>query len=256
MNVSLKALYIMKKYFQAPFSLKDIIIVLIIIGIGLTGAFIGIKLLNIKDDINASSLNGYYFSIMFLIQWTIMMLPMILLTYKKYEINFNNFGIEKVKILEIVKLIVSGYLLYLGISFIVNLLIIYTGIKIPGYQIQEKILPSLGDGTINLVIAGILIVIIAPVLEEIFFRGFLLRTLVNKWGLVLGSIISSALFAVLHLQFGNIIPIFVLGLIINWMVIRSKSILPSIFFHIFNNAIAFTIELLILKEIIKIEEII
>lgn len=246
----------MKKYFQAPFSLKDVIIILIIVGIGLMGAFTGIILLNIKDNINASTLKSYYFLIMFLVQWAIMMIPLFLLSYKKYKANLSDFGILKVKILEIIKLILSGYLLYLGISFIISLLIIYTGIKIPGFQIQEKILPVFGQETINLIIAGILIVIIAPILEEIFFRGFLLRTLVNKWGIVLGSIISSALFAILHLQFGNIIPIFILGLIINWMAIRSKSILPCIFFHIFNNAIAFTVELLILKEVIKIEEII
>lgn len=245
----------MKKYFQAPFSLKDVIIVLMTLSFLLTGAFIGIKFTGIKEALNKSSYKSYYFSIMFLIQWIIMLTPLFILTFRKYKFTLEGFGFSKVKILQILKLVLSGYLLYLGISFIVNLIIIYTGIKIPGFQIQEKLLPILGENTLSLIIAGILIVLVAPILEEIFFRGFLLRTLVNKWGIVLGSIISSALFAVLHLQFGSIIPIFILGLIINWMVIRSKSILPSIFFHVFNNAIAFTIELLILKEIIKIEEI-
>lgn len=246
----------MKKYFQAPFSLKDVIIVLIILSFLLTAAFIGIKFTGIKETLNKSSYKDYYFLIMFLIQWIIMLAPLFIITLKKYKFTLEGFGFLKIKILQILKLVLSGYLLYLGIAFIVNLIIIYTGIKIPGFQIQERLLPIFGENTLGLIIAGILIVLVAPVLEEIFFRGFLLRTLVNKWGIVLGSIISSALFAVLHLQFGSIIPVFILGLIINWMVIRSKSILPSIFFHIFNNAIAFTIELLILKEIIKIEEII
>lgn len=246
----------MKKYFQAPFSLKDVIIVLIILSFLLTAAFIGIKFTGIKETLNKSSYKDYYFLIMFLIQWIIMLAPLFIITLKKYKFTLEGFGFLKIKILQILKLVLSGYLLYLGIAFIVNLIIIYTGIKIPGFQIQERFLPIFGENTLGLIIAGILIVLVAPVLEEIFFRGFLLRTLVNKWGIVLGSIISSALFAVLHLQFGSIIPVFILGLIINWMVIRSKSILPSIFFHIFNNAIAFTIELLILKEIIKIEEII
>ncbi len=92
-------------------------------------------------------------------------------------------------------------------------------------------------------------------MEEVFFRGFLLRAFSNKWGMIYGSIISAALFAILHMQPEVIIPIFILGLIINSIVIKSRSIIPAICFHAFNNAIAFTIEILILKDIIAIEEI-
>jgi len=58
------------------------------------------------------------------------------------------------------------------------------------------------------------------------------------------------------MQWQSIIPIFILGLIINRIVINNKSIMPAICFHIFNNAIAFTIQILIIKDFIKFDEMI
>ncbi len=246
----------MKKYFQAPWSTKDIIIT-ILAAAGLLGiAFFGMRYFGIEKLIEDSEYKSLYFLVLFVVQWILISIPLIILTLIKYKFNGKTFGLVRTSIWKTIKLVFSGYLLFLGITLVISLIIFYTGWKIPGYQIQERILPLFGDNLIELIISGILIVAIAPIIEEIFFRGFLLRSISNKCGVIYGSIISAALFALLHLQLSSIIPIFILGLIINSLVIRSKSIIPAIAFHMFNNAIAFTIEILLLKEIIKIEELI
>jgi CAAX protease family protein len=246
----------MKKYFQAPWSTKDIIITIIVI-IGLLGiSILVMNLLNVKELIEGSDNKGLYLLLIFIIQSIIIAAPLLALTGIKYKLNFKTFGINKVKIWDVIKLVFMGYVLFLGISFIINLIILYTDFRIPGYQVQERVLPLFGDSLPSLIISGTLIVLVAPIIEEVFFRGFLLRALSNKMGIFYGSLLSALIFALLHLQPNSLIPIFILGLIINSLVIKSKSIIPAIVFHVFNNAIAFTIELLILKEVVKIEEIV
>ncbi|MBT7736955.1 CPBP family intramembrane metalloprotease [Candidatus Peregrinibacteria bacterium] len=135
------------------------------------------------------------------------------------------------------------------------MLVLYTNLKIPGFQAQENIIPFFGESTSSIIVAGIVAIALAPVVEEIFFRGFLLRSLSNQWGTLAGNLITAGIFALFHMQWQNIIPIFILGIIINSITIRSKSIIPSIAFHAFNNAIAFILSVLIIKDVIPIENI-
>lgn len=246
----------MKKYFQAPWSTKDIIITFLIV-IGLLGISLYLMdIFNVKEFIEGSENKGLYLLLIFILQWILIAAPLLVLTGIKYKFSFKNFGIKKVGIWNVIKFVVAGYLLFLGISLIIYLVTLYTDVKIPGYQVQERVLPLFGDNILSLIISGVLIIAVAPVIEEIFFRGFLLRSLSNKAGIFYGSILAALIFALLHLQPNSIIPIFILGLIINSLVIKSKSIVPAIAFHVFNNAVAFTMELLILKEVVKIEEIV
>jgi hypothetical protein len=240
----------MQKYFQAPWSIRDLLksftvsALLLFIIIGL------VKIFGIKEYFESIKDNWGYISAAFATQWIVIIGPIILLSFKKHKIDLKELGLTKISILKTLKLVSTGYLLYLGITLAVSILVIYTNIKIPGYQIQEKILPLFSG---NLILAGIIIVLIAPIIEEIFFRGILLRTISDKIGIYYGSIISAAIFATFHTQWQNIIPIFILGLIINSIVIKGKSLYPAIAFHMLNNAIAFIVEVLILNGTLSIE---
>jgi len=245
----------MKKYFQVPWSLSDLGIILVsAAALILSGVFLA-EYFEIKDLAEGKSWKIFLVLGFFVLQWVLALIPLIILTASKYKLKIKHFGFKKISVWKTIKLVLWGYFLYLAISFIITSLILYTEIKIPGYQIQERILPIFGEGTFSLVVAGIVIVLIGPFLEEVFFRGFLLRTLGNKMSTTLASIISALAFAAIHFQWGSIIPIFILGLIINTLVIRGRSLWPAIVFHIINNAIAFGIELLIIKDVISIENL-
>lgn len=246
----------MKKYFQAPWSTNDIIVIFIISGLLIVGTLVGMDLLDVKSYVESSQYKNFYLLGIFLLQWILIFVPLLIYTLIKFKLKKKYFGFKKTGILKIIKLVASGYLLYLGITLIISLIILYTGIKIPGYQMQEKVLPVFGDGLYSIITAGVIIVLIAPFLEEMFFRGFLLRSLTNKIGIMYGSLLSAIIFAVFHMQWQSIIPIIILGLIINSIVLRSKSIWPAIYFHMFNNAIAFTFEVLLIKEVISFENIV
>jgi membrane protease YdiL (CAAX protease family) len=91
-------------------------------------------------------------------------------------------------------------------------------------------------------------VILAPVAEELWFRGTLLRELSVKSPSVFGLCLSSALFASLH-GVSSINELFVIavaayftyGLVFGWIFLRSRSLWPGIFLHSANNALAFSL---------------
>jgi membrane protease YdiL (CAAX protease family) len=84
-------------------------------------------------------------------------------------------------------------------------------------------------------------IIVAPVTEELLFRGFLHRGWAPSRLGVCGTIVlTSALWAALHQQYNwlGILCIFLMGLIFGWVRQRSGSTTPTIILHALNNLFA------------------
>ena len=95
-----------------------------------------------------------------------------------------------------------------------------------------------------LLLAGI---VVAPVVEEIFFRGFLFAGLRGRYGWQRAALISAALFALIHVQPLAVPPIFILGLIFAFLYQRSGSIWPAIAMHVSTNALGLGAAYLVAK---------
>ena len=89
---------------------------------------------------------------------------------------------------------------------------------------------ALGASVINVVLT----VVIAPMVEEVIFRGFLL----NRWwwyhGAWRGAVFSSLVFALLHVDF---LGALVFGLILSLVYIKTKSLVGPIIVHMANNGL-------------------
>ena len=95
------------------------------------------------------------------------------------------------------------------------------------------------DGFANLptfVIVGLL----APLAEEVFFRGFLLAALVSLLGGLRGALVSAAVFSVAHFNVSTLLPIFVMGMLLAWLYLRTGSIWPPFVAHAAQNLLALT----------------
>ena len=79
-------------------------------------------------------------------------------------------------------------------------------------------------------------VVIAPLVEETFFRGFLFQGFRHKYGWIAGMLISSAIFAIAHLDLVALIPTFILGCVLAYLYHRSNSIWPGIILHFLVNS--------------------
>lgn len=73
--------------------------------------------------------------------------------------------------------------------------------------------------------------VLAPVFEEIIFRGFLLPALTRYFPVSVAIILSSLLFAIAHLNVSEILPLFVLGSILGLVYSRSRNLLSSMILH-------------------------
>lgn len=81
----------------------------------------------------------------------------------------------------------------------------------------------------------VIVVIAAPVLEEISFRGLLLNRWGYKWGLGKALIITSLVFGILH---ANPVGITVIGLVAAILYIQTGSLIAPIVLHALNNLVA------------------
>ena len=79
--------------------------------------------------------------------------------------------------------------------------------------------------------------ILAPLVEEIFFRGFLFQGFRARYGWVPGMLLSSAIFALAHLDPVAFIPTFILGCVLAYLYQRSNSIWPSVTLHVLVNSV-------------------
>ena len=103
--------------------------------------------------------------------------------------------------------------------------------------IEEDLLGRGGIRALNsVIIAGW-----APFAEEVFFRGFILAALVSPLGVVRAAVVGSAVFAAAHVDPGTLVPIFVTGLLLSWLYLRSRSIWPPLIAHMAQNLIAVSV---------------
>lgn len=82
-------------------------------------------------------------------------------------------------------------------------------------------------------------VILAPIVEEMLFRGVLLQTLSNYLSKFWVAIIVSALFALVHFDGLQALSLFSASLFFVWLTFKYNSIFPAIFAHVLNNLITF-----------------
>jgi membrane protease YdiL (CAAX protease family) len=88
------------------------------------------------------------------------------------------------------------------------------------------------------------LIAVQPIGEEVYFRGFLFDKIENYAGPQIAIFITALLFAIAHMSYGKIIPvlmIFLMGLVLGYIVYKSKSLYSSIIAHIFFNVSSFTL---------------
>ncbi|MEY8686368.1 lysostaphin resistance A-like protein [Bacteroides sp. AN502(2024)] len=86
---------------------------------------------------------------------------------------------------------------------------------------------------------GILaIAVVGPVLEELLFRGAITRALLQQYNPTRAILISALLFGVFHINPAQILPAFLIGILLAWTYYRTDSLIPCTFMHILNNSLA------------------
>lgn len=101
---------------------------------------------------------------------------------------------------------------------------------------QDWIVELLSDrGTVLLLAPWI--VLIVPISEEVFFRGYVFRFLTQKSGPILGFLFSSLTFAAVHFNLSGLPVYFAIGMVLAFVYFRTGSLLAPIAGHVVHNTI-------------------
>jgi membrane protease YdiL (CAAX protease family) len=122
------------------------------------------------------------------------------------------------------------------------------GAIIPSSCLQELMpeLPNIVEEEFDMILRDrwgyFAIGLLAPVCEELVFRGAVLRALLRwtprHW---LAIAISALLFALIHANPIQMPHAFLVGLLLGWLYYRTDSIVPGIVYHWVNNSIAYVV---------------
>lgn len=134
--------------------------------------------------------------------------------------------------------LISGSFASIGIGLISSIIfLMYSmifnskGIEIPSPDF------SIPENTTYLVLFFSYTCIIAPLFEEIIFRGYILNSM-RIYGNIIAVVVSSVFFCMFHFNLVQFVNPILMGIMLSFIAIKSESILPSIIIHMFNNTCA------------------
>ena len=153
-------------------------------------------------------------------------------TYKKYKYFKTN---EKLNAKDFSVYFALAFWIGNFFSFLIVLMSSHKG-RTPVVAIYESLYTDI-----------IMTVFVAPVLEEIVFRGVIMNNL-KKYGIKTAIIINSLLFGLSHYNIEMIVPAFLTGIVFSYVAYK-YSIKYSILIHFFINAITKTSQVLAILRI-------
>jgi glutamate-5-semialdehyde dehydrogenase len=89
----------------------------------------------------------------------------------------------------------------------------------------------------------VLAVVIAPLTEELVFRGLILRGLLGRWRPAMAILASAFLFALTHFNPAQAPVALMLGALLGWIYVRTRSLGLCMIGHALNNAATYAVEL-------------
>ena len=211
-----------EKDYSVPWTVRETwlglaIFVLVLLATAATSFF-----LSKVDDASFLSLGMVISELVFL-------LPVIVLfTYKKISLKTLGFHPFDSKSLGIgCGLLIVTYL----VTILHNIIIFFLGITTQG-ELINQIFASLKNPFWFFIVG----IVLAPLVEEIFFRGFLFAGFRQRMGWNKAALLSSGIFGLAHFQLAAFIPTFLLGYLFSYLFHRSNSIWPGIIFHAIVNS--------------------
>lgn len=121
-----------------------------------------------------------------------------------------------------------GVLLCVVIGLLGNALTSIFGNPVPqSFTIAVKEANHAWQYGLFLILGGV----VAPLKEEMFFRGLMYPPLRQAFGRGKGMILAGLFFAVLHFDLVRFLPLFIGGVVLAWLYERSASIWPAVLAH-------------------------
>lgn len=133
---------------------------------------------------------------------------------------------------------VAGVVLQIAVNIVVTPIYRLLGVDADRVgETAEKLADRAVHG-IDVVVLFLFVAIGAPIVEELFYRGLLLRSVERRWGTAVAVIGTSVVFALVHFQPYDLLPLALAGLVFALLAVRTGRLGLAIGTHMGFNLIA------------------
>lgn len=160
---------------------------------------------------------------------------------------FLNFRVKKEHLYTLIKIYSTAIPLIICAILINNFLMRKAGIP-PAYNPAIELLILL-KSKFSIFILSLQVIILGPVAEELFFRGFLYKLLRKKYSFMFSAGLISIFFAVMHGTPQDTLALFILSMAICYLYEKTQNILSPIILHSLHNSLNFCM-IMLLKNMI------
>jgi hypothetical protein len=141
---------------------------------------------------------------------------------------FSDLGFVKPLKRYVVLGLVVGILLFVGIGLLGNILTHLFGTPAPqSFTVAVKGVNYQWEFGLLAILGGV----VAPIKEEMLFRGLIYPPLRQALGRGKGMLLTGLFFATLHFDIVRFLPLFIGGVVLAWLYERSASIWPAVVAH-------------------------
>jgi len=160
-------------------------------------------------------LKGLIILFVYLLQTFGLLIPLWFFVIRKYKSSIKEFGFYWIGTTKTILWVIGSYIFYIGLGILILMIFFSLGISAFGFEPQRSIFEIFGRDIFGVINAIFIALIVAPFVEEIFFRGFILQTLAKRISPFWGVVLTSLIFAAVHFEFQSIMPLLILSFILN-----------------------------------------
>ncbi|NQU74586.1 MAG: CPBP family intramembrane metalloprotease [Candidatus Omnitrophica bacterium] len=151
--------------------------------------------------------------------------------------NLSSLGFSAKNLLRNISYGIMGYLATIPVLIVALLFIVWVSAafnyKPPMQPVVEIFLVEKKMALITYL--TIFVTIFGPIVEEVFFRGFMYPAVKKKWGFKVALLLTSGLFALLHANLAGFLPIMILGMLLCYLFERTGTLVASCTVHVLHN---------------------
>jgi membrane protease YdiL (CAAX protease family) len=210
--------------------------------VGTTVSLVAIGVLAVAADVDAESPSAAFVALATLLQNAILIATALLFASLTARPRPWHFGLNRTAFWPAVGWASLGFFSFYFLTGLYSVLV--------QPETEQGITDSLGadEGTFGLIAAGVMVIAVAPVAEELFFRGFFYRALRTRFSVLVAALVDGVLFGAIHFN-GEaqdplliLPPLALLGFIFCLVYERTGSLFPVIALHAINNALAYGVQ--------------
>lgn len=207
-------------------------VVIVYLGIMVLGIIFGLysePLMAVLTKLGIADSILTYFSLGFLLQFTVTIGLVVLISRVFHQADWKTMGFRRVSCKDIIKYGILGGFLLMAVVMLLGLPVQILKPDLPPQTYEEMLRSSQGAGQfIWLIVMG---VILAPLSEEIFYRGMLYPLVRYSAGPIWGAILAGLIFGVVHWDLWRTIPLAAGGVILCFIYEKTGSIWVTTLAH-------------------------